>query len=265
VTDNYFIDVSAGAGQMVTIGGASELNTAGALITAGNPEVGPSTAGGSGSSRGGTGAGGMSASAGSMSTNAGSLSTDGGSNDAGSSDAGSPSGGLGGSSGSGSAGNGGRETSAGGPSGGAGTAGSSSHVPDPVCKDGVTKGTACNAASIQLCYKDCGPDNVGYKPLSCQGLAYDETQPGCTFPPGDYSCYRLPPSLPTACPAGTPRGGQACQIPTCTVCYGGTLLNPQYQDSTGAQKTGYCVCSSAGIWTCGSNSGSWPCPGMGCN
>jgi len=271
MTDNYFIDrSSAGAAQMMTNGGASELNTSGASSIAGGPEAGGSMAGGAevhpapgctepvctDPSGGGTDAGAGSPDAGSGS-------------DAGSSDAGGASAGTGGAGGSGGLTNGGGSNggnSNGGSSiGGAGTAGGPT-LPQPACDDGVSKGDACTGSSLQFCYKGCGPDNVGYKPLACQSGMYDETQSGCTFPAAhDYSCYKVPPSLPTECPSGTPRGGRACQLTTCTVCFGGSVWNPQYQDSTGMTKQGYCVCSEAGVWTCGSSNGSWPCPGnVGC-
>lgn len=189
--------------------------------------------------------------------------------DAGGSDAGGTN--SGGASGAGSGGlvsNGGGSTGGssvgGGSYGGAGGVGGPNNLPQPSCADGVSKGDPCGAGSPQLCYKGCGPDNVGNKPLSCQGGVYQETQAGCTFPtPHDYSCYAVPPSLPAACPSGVPRGGKQCSVASCTVCFGGTSFSPQYQDSTGTQKEGYCVCS-AGVWTCGTRPESWPCPGPGC-
>ena len=264
MTDNYFIDSSsAGAAAMVPSGGAPELNASGA------PSV--PVAGDAGGSTGGgpelhpdhmnlppVGGGGTDASTGMP---------DAGSNDAGSGDAGSPSSGSGGSGGSGgSATSGGTSSSGGSANGGASTAGGSSNLPQPACEEGVSKGDPCGPNSAALCYKGCGPDNVGYKPLSCQGGTYQETQSGCTFPtPHDYSCYSVPPSLPAVCPAGVPRGGRACQIATCIVCFGGSSFSPQYQDSTGTQKEGYCVCSEAGAWTCGTRPEAWPCPGAGCH
>jgi hypothetical protein len=241
---------------MLTDGGASELNRSGGPSLGGEPEAGGSAAGGpavhpdhmdthSGGG-GGTDGAGM---------------PDAGSSDGGSSD-------LGGSAGSsfgGASGSGGLLTSAGGSnggssSGGADTAGGSSILPQPTCDDGVAKGDPCAPSSTQVCYKGCGPDNVGYKPLACQGGVYQETQSGCTFPTGrDYSCYSVPPSLPAECPNGVPRGGRACSIAACKVCFGGSVFAPQYQDSTGVQKEGYCVCSAAGVWTCGTRPDAWPC------
>jgi len=262
MVDNYFIDTFGGAGPTVT--GGSAVNTAGTLEIVGRPDTELNSSGGTPSGHGGSHAGGATVTAGSVGTTAGTASTTAGKSngDAGSGDAGSPSEGLGGAGGSsaGSGGTAGQDTSAGGRSGSAGTAGNPPNLPDPACKEGVTKGTTCSGAGAQLCYKSCGPDNVGYKPLTCQGGMYDELQSGCTFPTSqDYGCYAVPQTLPTDCPAGMPRGGQPCQIASCIVCFGGTSFAPQYQDSTGTQKNGYCVCSQAGVWTCGTYPEAWPC------
>ena len=248
LTDNYFIDgASAGSGQALPKGGASELDTAGASSAASGPDASPDA---TCSDR--SGAGGMDANY---------ISPDAGRSDAGSNEIGGDSpGGAGASPSVGGAGG-----SAGAPAAGSGAAGTPSNLPDPACGEGVVKGTACSVASAQFCYKSCGPDNVGYKRETCVGGAYDELQSGCTFPAvQDYSCYELPASLPAECPSGVPRGGRPCQIAECKPCFGGSIVAPQYQDSTGAQKPGYCVCSELRTWTCGSI-GSWPCPdGQGC-
>jgi hypothetical protein len=94
---------------------------------------------------------------------------------------------------------------------------------------------------------------------------------GCTFNPAmDYSCYKLPTAANTACPAGPPQATTACDVPYCTLCnslqgvVGGT-----YSDSSGAGKTGWCVCrepNAAGmrVWSCASDT-AWPCPlSQGC-
>ena len=136
----------------------------------------------------------------------------------------------------------------------------------PLCDDSIVKGSACDQSSPRLCYRACGPDSTGFKSETCQQGTYQE-QSGCTFPTGgDYSCYSIPPHLPAECPAATvPRASQPCQLAECIVCFGGSANNPLYEDSTGAQKNGYCVCTNAGTWTCGSTS-AWPCPdGDGCN
>ncbi len=186
--------------------------------------------------------------------------------------AGDGSGAIGGSSGGGggAATNGGNGTAggftavAGGPPA-AGTGGTGTTMYQPLCDDSVVKGSACDNSSVRFCYRTCGPDSVGYKSETCQRGAYVE-QSGCDFPASeDYSCYQVPRRLPTECPPGVPRAADPCQIAPCVVCFGGTTANPLYQDSTGTQKDGYCVCSDAGAWTCGSTT-AWPCPGgSGCN
>jgi hypothetical protein len=268
MTDNYFIDLpSGGAAQLVTNGGSSEIS--GAPSVAGGPDIGGSVAGGPEYHMGTDPVGGGG-------TDHGTGMSDAGSSDVGGSDAGSSSSGFGGTGGTGglgsmggksSGGTGGGGSSNGGSSnGGTGTAGWPGNWPQPACADGVGKGDTCGLGSPQTCYKGCGPDNVGYKQLICQLGTYQETQSGgCTFPKGhDYTCYAVPPTLPAACPAGVPRGGQSCQVASCTVCYGGSGASPQYEDSTGADKYGYCVCSETGVWTCGTRPESWPCPGPGC-
>jgi len=146
---------------------------------------------------------------------------------------------------------------------GAGSGGNGTY--QPVCDDGVVKGASCEPSSVQLCYRTCGPNSIGFKSETCAQGSYTE-QNGCSFPTGvDYSCYQIPNTRPSACPVGTPRATQACQIAQCTLCFGGTVNSPTYQDSGGTQKDGYCVCSDAGAWTCASLS-SWPCPGSaGCD
>jgi hypothetical protein len=176
---------------------------------------------------------------------------------------------LGGSAGAGiggtapKAGNGptgGMAMGGGGPHGG--TAGAGAY--QPLCDDAVVKGSACSRTSVQRCYRACGPDGVGFKLETCMGPSYMEGD--CQFPASaDYSCYDVPAPyrLPAACPAGVPRAADTCDVPMCTPCFSGSMSNPQYQDSTGSQKMGYCVCNAAGVWTCATstNPSSWPCPG----
>jgi hypothetical protein len=149
--------------------------------------------------------------------------------------------------------------------GGAGNGGSANDAYQPRCGEDVGKGDPCSPSSVQLCYKTCGPNSIGFKSETCQQGAYVE-QSGCTFPDeNDYSCYAIPASKPATCPAGTPRAAEDCGVAECTLCFGGGLANPTYQDSSGTQKEGYCVCTDAGEWTCASVP-SWPCPGGdGCN
>ena len=175
---------------------------------------------------------------------------------------GAPSGGMFGTGGI--APNGGSRASGGTPGSG-GTSASGGSPFQPLCGDEVAKGNPCDQSSTQFCYKTCGPNSIGYKSETCQLGTYAE-QAGCTFPSGqDYSCYKLPNQRPTQCPVGVPRATQACSIPECLVCFGGTVSSPLYQDSTGTQKNGFCVCTEAGTWTCASTS-AWPCPGgTGCS
>jgi len=264
LNDDYFIwGSSAGAGQLLGAGGAYELSAGGALsvatggVDAGGEQSCSCSSGGRGRDPDGNEHAGRSGSP--IGHEAGSSSSE----DAGSgNEAGSPSTSAGGTSGGG-----GSLPTAGTASGGAvGTAGSPSNLPQPACADGVIKSGACTLGT-PACYKSCGPDNLGFKSETCQLGAYAESD--CSFPTGqDYGCYKIPLGLSPKCPAGVPRGASPCSVSACTVCYGaGPGMTPQYQDSTGAQKPGYCVCSEAGTWTCGSTvSGSWPCPGgQGCN
>jgi hypothetical protein len=128
-----------------------------------------------------------------------------------------------------------------------------------------TKAGLCTTADPQLCFKTCGPESKGFKSETCTGGSYVE-QSGCSFLPGvDYSCYKIPATADATCPAAAPQASQACTVATCVVC-GGTT---GYLDSTGAAKTGYCVCPAPGAagtskWTCASST-AWPCPaGQGC-
>jgi hypothetical protein len=120
-------------------------------------------------------------------------------------------------------------------------------------------------ADPQLCYKTCGPASVGFKSEACMSGAYVE-QSGCSFLPGvDYSCYKIPAAIDPSCPATAPKASDPCTVAPCTLC---NVAN-SYLDSTGAAKTGYCVCPAPGTsgtskWSCASST-AWPCPaGMGC-
>ena len=129
-----------------------------------------------------------------------------------------------------------------------------------------TKGGACTAADPQLCYKTCGPESKGFKSETCTASSstYSE-QSGCSFPAGDYSCYKIPSAVDSTCPTTAPQAAQACTVAKCVVCAGST----GYLDSTGASKTGYCVClqdadGNPSKWSCASTT-AWPCPaGTGC-
>lgn len=165
-----------------------------------------------------------------------------------------------------------------GTSGTAGTTGTGGAADIPTCIGLLTvsqptnmepaKGIACDPAmDINVCTRTCGPEKRGTKTETCtSALSYQEMS-GCSFGPGDYACYKIPTVANTACPAGvTPQGNIACDVAMCTVCNStGGLDGGQYLDSTGAAKTGFCVCQApnangARTWSCATNNGSWPCP-----
>ena len=150
-------------------------------------------------------------------------------------------------------------------------AAASSGMFSPLCSDvpptaaGVpAKGGACTEADSQLCYKTCGPQSVGFKSEMCTNGAYVE-QSGCTFPDGDYSCYKIPTTVAATCPTTAPQATMPCDVAMCTPCN----VGGNYLDSSGASKMGYCVCPMAGDtgmrkWSCASAT-AWPCPlGKGC-
>ncbi len=156
--------------------------------------------------------------------------------------------------------------------------------PDGFCgkaADGTTdiaKNVSCTSSDpVQVCDKNCGPGNVGYKTETCNGTLY--TEGTCTFPAeGNYGCFKVPADNSAGCPGTVPQHngecptsmaicqtapiGTACQQATpcdmCGVGYG-------YLDAGGASKGGYCVCvpsttSATGQkWACASAT-AWPCP-----
>ncbi len=176
-------------------------------------------------------------------------------------------------------GTGGAETT-----GGAGGGAALFNYPDGFCgkaADGTTdiaKNVSCTSNDpVQVCDKNCGPGNVGYKTETCNGTLY--TEGTCTFPAeGNYGCFKVPADNSAGCPGTVPQHngecptsmaicqtapiGTACQQATpcdmCGVGYG-------YLDSGGASKGGYCVCvpsttSATGQkWACASAT-AWPCP-----
>jgi len=143
----------------------------------------------------------------------------------------------------------------------------------PPCPGTVTKGGACLPTDLQLCYKPCGPEKVGFKSETCTTAGvYAETS-GCSFDPSlDYSCFAIPVQANPACPVATPPvASDACDAPDCTVCNDlQGVSGGGYLDSSGAAKVGFCVCqppNSAGlrVWSCASDA-AWPCPlGAGCD
>jgi hypothetical protein len=154
------------------------------------------------------------------------------------------------------------------PAGTGGSAGSGDF--SPLCANlttaagaAPTKSGLCTDTDPKLCYKTCGPESKGFKSETCTAGAYVE-QSGCSFPSGDYACYKIPTAADATCPATAPQASTACTVAPCVVC-GGTT---GYLDSSGASKTGYCVCptsaSGTSKWSCASST-AWPCPaGSGC-
>jgi hypothetical protein len=129
-----------------------------------------------------------------------------------------------------------------------------------------TKNGICTNTDPQLCYKTCGPQSIGFKSETCVAGVYVE-QSGCSFLPGDYSCYRIPAAVDPSCPTELPpQATTPCSVEPCTPCN----LDGGYLDSSGAARTGYCVCpppsTTGGVskWSCAATT-SWPCPaGEGC-
>ncbi len=135
----------------------------------------------------------------------------------------------------------------------------------------IAKGIACIPADQQLCYKTCGPMNVGFKSETCSGGVYAE-QSDCSFDPVcDFSCFKLPDSADPTCPTTPPTHGTACSLAPCVVC-GGTTSGQTtgYLDSLRSAKIGFCVCVPATAtttqkWSCATAGTIWPCPGnAGC-
>jgi hypothetical protein len=227
----------------------------------------PGAGGSGGSSTPGAGGSGGSSTPGAGGT-AGGTAGSGAGGTAGSGTAGSGAGGTAGSGAGGTAGSG-----AGGTAGsGTGGAGGTPNFGLPSCAASVAKNGVCIATDQQLCYKTCGPSNVGRKSETCGpgadgGMTYAEMA-GCSYDPaGTYSCYKIPTTANAACPLdtttglpATPMGSAACAVADpCVVCNSsGGLAGGNYMDSSGA-KAGFCVCV-ANKWTCASTS-AWPCGG----
>jgi hypothetical protein len=219
-------------------GGGGSSGSAGATGTAGSTGAGGSASGVAGTTGGGgtsTGSGGTSSS---------------------------------GSAGSSSTGSGG--TSSTGTGGSTGAGGTTGAFGQPACLGTVTKGGACAATDQQLCYKTCGPQSKGVKSETCTSAVYVEMD-GCLFDPAmDYSCYKLPTAANAMCPAAAtpPRAGQPCTVDMCNPCNTmGGLAGGMYQDSSGANKVGWCVCQPANAagnrsWSCASDT-AWPCTASG--
>ena len=174
--------------------------------------------------------------------------------------------------GKGGTGAGGKGTGGGNGSGGSNMGGTGNPPVDPnyspacfelttVTGEEILKGAPCTPEDAQLCYRPCGPQQVGWKTETCTAGVYAEGP--CIFPDyKDYSCYHIPDPIDpgvcgiTAAPAAT----DECTAPLCTVCN----FEGFYQDSSSQLKEGYCVCREPDIdgvrrWTCGSTT-AWPCP-----
>jgi hypothetical protein len=148
--------------------------------------------------------------------------------------------------------------------------------------EAIAKRIPCTPEDPQSCWKTCGPNNIGFKELTCRGGAYAEDSM-CDFDPnGDFSCYRIPdpedvhPDCPTS-EVFAPRHNEECSLPPCTVCGGNTYEQTTgYRNSSeGLMKPGYCICVPAIMdgdvqvsppkWKCATQGTAWPCPnGCGC-
>lgn len=166
---------------------------------------------------------------------------------------------TGGSSGGATA-NGGSTSTTGGAGGATSTGGSGGAAAQPTpCLNNETKGGTCTTQvpEGQSCSKTCGPKSVGWKAETCTSGLYVEGT--CQYAPGgDYSCFKLPATLPACTTAATAvQSGQPCDIMDCQPC------GPNYLDSKGTAKTGYCVCAGGdgtvgkGSWSCASAT-AWP-------
>jgi len=184
---------------------------------------------------------------------------------------GSPAGAAG-DTGSGTAGTtGGGGTTGTGGSIGTGTGGTAAFG-EPMCLSSVMKNGPCTPTDQQFCYKTCGPEKTGVKTETCTSAGTYAEMSGCSFEQSrDFSCYKIPTTAQTACPAGvTPQGTGTCDVPHCTLCNSlQGVVAGAFIDSTCAPKVGWCVCqqpNSSGqrTWSC-ANDTAWPCPlGYGC-
>lgn len=118
----------------------------------------------------------------------------------------------------------------------------------------VTTGACASGVDLD-CTTHCGPSRIGNATCSCSASAW--TCGACTFPAGDYSCYKLPATVPACDPTTPPTAGAACTLAACTVC--GAATGKAFIDASGATRPGYCVCAT-GHWSCAVPK-QWPCPG----
>ena len=232
--------------------------------------------GGAGGRGGAAGAGGVGAGGSVAAAGRGGGGASGGTSGAGTAGASGGTSGVGTAGTVGSAGTTGQSGRGGATAGAGGTPGTPSCIGMVTVSSGMepANGVPCSpGVDIDVCYRTCGPEKAGYKSETCTtALSYQEMS-GCLFDQSkDYSCYKIPNTANTACPSGTtPKNSDSCDVPTCTVCNStGGLAGGQYLDSTGAAKSGFCVCQApntngARTWSCAQDNGSWPCPlGGGC-
>jgi hypothetical protein len=125
----------------------------------------------------------------------------------------------------------------------------------PTCVSSVG---ACTQGSSVDCALQCGIAKLGNKTCSCTSGNWKCGS--CTYPFGDYACFKVPATL-TACDSVAPTVGTACTYASCTVC--GATSAKAFVDIDGVSRSGYCVCAN-GRWAC-SIPRDWPCPGnSGC-
>jgi hypothetical protein len=125
----------------------------------------------------------------------------------------------------------------------------------------ILKGTPCTSADVKVCYRSCGPNQVGWKTETCTAGVYAEGD--CRFPvEGDYACYKIPETIDKGACAITapPAATDPCEAPACMSCN----FDGFYEDTAGDAKEGYCICrdpDEEGVrrWTCASIT-AWPCP-----
>jgi hypothetical protein len=120
-------------------------------------------------------------------------------------------------------------------------------------------GTCVSGTDLD-CYSPCGPGKIGSKTCTCASDAWK--CPACSFPTGaDYSCYKLPATVPLCDATTTPTAGASCTAAACSAC--GATNGKGFIDVAGVARAGYCVCTS-NRWNCALTK-EWPCPGnLGC-
>ncbi|HEY4156463.1 MAG TPA: hypothetical protein VGM29_00140 [Polyangiaceae bacterium] len=142
---------------------------------------------------------------------------------------------------------------------GTGTAGTSTGGAGPIhalpaCTTEM-KGATCVAEGV-ACKKTCGPQSTGFKSETCLGGLVVEGKTcefNCSDTSVNWSCYSL--AAASSCSTTVlPMLNQPCNVPSCAPCDG------NYLDSSGADKTGACVCAmgvTGGKWSC-ANLTAWP-------